>query len=111
MPVKLDRFVRNSNTLNDLSNKVYFPNKTEDLNIHVFNMITEKKIKSFSKRYIMQMYIKNVIDFKKCNSNQKWNNDKKNYIWNPSTCNCVNGKYLASVIDDSITTYDEITKK
>ena len=54
---------------------------------------------------------KSEFDFKKCNSYQKWNNDKKNYIWNPSTCNCVNGKYLASVIDDSITTYDEITKK
>ena len=27
--------------LNDLSNKVFALNKTEDLNIHVFNMITE----------------------------------------------------------------------
>ena len=27
-------------TLNDLSNKVYVPNKTEDLNLSVFNMIT-----------------------------------------------------------------------
>ena len=28
------------NTLNDLSNRVCVPNKTEDLNIHVFNMIS-----------------------------------------------------------------------
>ena len=28
------------NTLNDLSNKVYVPNKTENLNLSVFNMIT-----------------------------------------------------------------------
>ena len=28
-----------SNSLNDLSNKVCIPNKTEDLNLRVFNMI------------------------------------------------------------------------
>ena len=30
----------NCNTLNDLSNKVCVPNKTEDLNLSAFNMIT-----------------------------------------------------------------------
>ena len=39
--VKLDRCVGSCNTLNDLSNKVCVPNKTEDLNLSVFNMITE----------------------------------------------------------------------
>ena len=38
--VKLDRFVGRCNSLNDLSNKVCIPNKTEDLNLSVFNMIT-----------------------------------------------------------------------
>ena len=38
--VKLDRSVGRCNTLNDLSNKVRIPNKTEDLNLSVFNMIT-----------------------------------------------------------------------
>ena len=38
--VKLDRYVGSCNTLNDLSNKVCFPSKTEDLNLSVFNMIT-----------------------------------------------------------------------
>ena len=38
--VKLDRFVGSCNTLDDLSNKVCIPNKTEDLNQSVFNMIT-----------------------------------------------------------------------
>ena len=37
--VKLDRCVGSFNTLNDLSNKVCVPNKTEDLNLSVFNMI------------------------------------------------------------------------
>ena len=26
---------------------------------------------------------------------------RKKYVWNPATCNCENGKYLASVMDDS----------
>ena len=35
--VKLDRYVR---SCNDLSNKVCLPNKTEDLNLSVFSLIT-----------------------------------------------------------------------
>ena len=40
--VKLDRCVGICNTLNDLSNKICVPNKTKNLNVHVFNMITGK---------------------------------------------------------------------
>ena len=36
----LDRCIRNNNTLNDLSNKVFVLNKTEDLHLSVFSMIT-----------------------------------------------------------------------
>ena len=38
--VKLDRCVVSCNTINDLFNKVCVPNKAEDLNLSVFNMIT-----------------------------------------------------------------------
>ena len=38
--VKLDRCVGSCNTLNDLCNKLCVPNKTEDLNLSMFNMIT-----------------------------------------------------------------------
>ena len=38
--VKLDRSVGSCNTLNDLSNKVCILNKTEDLNLSMFNKIT-----------------------------------------------------------------------
>ena len=38
--VIFDRCVGSCNSLNDLSNKVCVPNKTEDLNLSVFNMIT-----------------------------------------------------------------------
>ena len=37
--VKLDRCVGSCNTLNDSSNKVCVPNKTEHLSLSVFNMI------------------------------------------------------------------------
>ena len=37
---KLDRCTGSFNTLNELSNKVCVPNKTEDLNLSVFNIIT-----------------------------------------------------------------------
>ena len=30
------------------------------------------------------------------------------YYWNPVTCSCENGKYLASIIDDSAITCEEI---
>ena len=33
---------------------------------------------------------------------------RKDYIWNSTTCSCENGKYLASVIDDSAITCDEV---
>ena len=33
---------------------------------------------------------------------------EKDYIWNPATCSCKNGKYLASIIDNSVITCDEI---
>ena len=36
---------------------------------------------------------------------------KKDYIWNPSTCSCENEKYLASIMDDSASTRDEIIKE
>ena len=32
----------------------------------------------------------------------------KKYVWNPGTCNCENGKYLASIMDDSVITCDEL---
>ena len=50
----------------------------------------------------------------KCDSDQclcqckKCHVGEKDYIWNPATCSCQNGKYSASIIDDSATASDEI---
>ena len=36
---------------------------------------------------------------------------EKDYMWNPATCSCRNGHYLASTSDDSVITCDEIIEK
>ena len=73
--IKLDRCVGSCNTLNDLSNKVCVPNKTEDLNLSVFRMIT-----GINESKTLTMHIscecKCKFDGRKCNSDQWWNNDK-----------------------------------
>ena len=66
---KLDRCVGSCNTLNDLSNKVCVPNKTEDLNLSVFNMITGiNESKTLTKHISCECKCK--FDEKKCNSKQ-----------------------------------------
>ena len=73
--VKLDRCVGSCNTLNDLSNKVCIPNKAEDLNLSVFNMITGIiESKTLTKHISCECKCK--VDRTKCGSNQLWNNDK-----------------------------------
>ena len=34
----------------------------------------------------------------------------KKIVWNPTTCSCENGKYLASIMDDSAIMCDEIVQ-
>ena len=89
--------------------------------MHVFNMITGK---NEPKILTKDIWCKCKYKFvgKKCNSNQKWNNDKcrceckkhhiweKYYIWNPATCSCKVGKYLPNIMDDSVITCDEERK-
>ena len=72
--VKLDRCVGSCNTLNDLSNKVCIPNKTEDLNLSVFNMITGINELKISKRLFHANVNVNLIEQ---NVSLQWlNNDK-----------------------------------
>ena len=63
---------------------------------------------------------KSKFDGTKCNSDQWWHNDKCRceckkhhiceiyYFWNPSTCSCENGKYLASIMDHLTINCDEV---
>ena len=72
--VKLDRCAGSCNTINDLSNKACVPNKTEDLNLSVFNMITGiNESKTLAKR--ISCKCKSKIDETKSKSNQWCNND------------------------------------
>ena len=73
--VKLDRCVGSCINLNDFSNKVCVPNKKEDLNLSIFNMITEiNESKTLAKQISCECKCR--FDGRKCNSNQWWNNDK-----------------------------------
>ena len=69
LAVKLDRCARSCNTMNDLSNTVCVPNKTKDLNLNIFNMITGiNESKTLTKQISCECKCR--FDGKKCNSNQ-----------------------------------------
>ena len=53
--VKLDRCVGSCNIVNDISNKVCVPNKTEDLNLSVFNIIIRISESKTLAKHIMRM--------------------------------------------------------
>ena len=57
--VKLDRCVGSCKTLNELSNKLCVPNKTENLNLSIFYITTfhyrNQWIENFNKAYFMWM--------------------------------------------------------
>ena len=73
--VKLDRCAGSCKTLNELSNKVFFPDKTEDFNRSVLSMTTGKlESKTLTKH--MSCECKCKVDGRNCSSGQKWNNDK-----------------------------------
>ena len=117
--VKLDKCIGSCNTLNDLSNKLCVPNKTEGLNLSVFNMITGIQELKALRKYISCRW-KCKFNGKNCNSDQWWNYDKcqceckirhvcgKDYVWNPAKPNCKNEKYLASIMDDLAIMLDEV---
>ena len=95
-----------------------FPNKTEDLNLSEFSMVTGiNESKTLIKHISFDCKCK--FDRKKCNSDQCQNKDKfrcecekhhiceKESVSNPSTYIFENGKYLASTMDDSVISCDE----
>ena len=73
--VKLDRCVGSCNTLNDLSNKVCVPSKTEDLNLRLIKMVTRiNELKTLAKNISWKCKCK--YDGRKYNWIQYWNNNK-----------------------------------
>ena len=72
---KLDRSVGSCNALNDLSNKICVPDKAEDLNLSMFNIITGINESKTLTKHISSEY-RCRFDGRKSNSDQWWNNDK-----------------------------------
>ena len=116
----LDGCVETCNTLIDLSNKVCISNKTKDLKLSVFNMITGGLNESKKITKPVWFNFKCKFDITKCKPNQWWNNDKcqcecrkthiceTDYAWDSAACNCENGKYLASIMYDSKIVCDKV---
>ena len=84
--VKSDRCVGSCNTLNNLSNKVRVPSKTEDLNLSMLNVITEINESKTSTKHI-SCECKFKFDERKCNSNQWFNSNK-------CRCDCKKTSYM-----------------
>ena len=82
--INLDRCAESCNTLDYISSRVCVPNETEDLNLHVFNMMAGI-IKSKTLAKHISCKCECIIYSKKLNFNQKWNNDK-------CQCECKNPK-------------------
>ena len=106
MSIVKDCITIHYNTPNDISNRLCVQNKTKKMNLSVFNMVTRiNKSKLWTKHISSKCEWK--FDSRKCNLNQKWNNDKclreckllkgdhvckKNYIGNPTTFSWKDGK-------------------
>ena len=100
--VNLDRCTGSCNTLNDLSNKVCVSNKTEALNVNVFNIITGI---NESKTLTKHMSCESRCE---CKDLKEHHVREKSYCWNPTICTCKNGEYLARTIDNSVITHDKV---
>ena len=88
---KLDRCGESCNTFNYLSNKLCVPNKTEDLNLSLFNMVIGiKESKTLTK--CISSACEGKLNGRKCNSIKKWNNDKCR------RCECKNMIYVEKII-------------
>ena len=92
--------------------------KTKSVNATVFNTITKiNKAKTLIEHILFDCKCK--FGSTSCNSNQERNNEtwqfecrnyctcEKDHSWNPATCTWENGKYLGSIIGDSVIICDE----
>ena len=53
--------------------------------------------------------VRSMVGNNKCQCDCKNRHEcEKDYAKNPATCSCENGKYLATIMDDSAITFDQI---
>ena len=109
--ISLDKYVGSCNSVDGLSTKICVPSKTKDVNVKLFNMLTNRnETRAILKHFSCDFKCK--FNSSTCNSNQKWNNETcqgecKSYR-NYEKDYYKNGKYLQSIADDSKNVYDEI---
>ena len=76
--ISLDKYSKSCNSVDDLCKKICVPSKTKDVNVKVFNMITNRnEDKTLEKQISCDFKCK--FNSTTCNSNQKLNNE---------TCHC-----------------------
>ena len=98
--------------------KICVPKKTKDINVKVFDIITNKNKMTKHGQNIFHVAVN--VNSTTYNSNQKWNNKtcqceckyyyncKKDYSCNPKTCICENSNYLKSIADTWVIACDKI---
>ena len=107
----LDRCNRSCNTLDESPDRICVPNKAEDLNLIIFDMITRiNEEKALTKHISWNSKCK--FHGQKCNYVQKWNKDmcrckyknsvkhrvcEKDYVWNLDRCACEINCFMANV--------------
>ena len=114
--ISLDKY---AGSCNALSPKVCAPKETKDINVKLFNMITNKnEAKTMAKHISCDCKCKS--NSTTCNFNQKLNNKtcqceckncrtcKKDCSWYSSDCTCENNKYLKNIADISFIAYDKV---
>ena len=76
--------------------------------LRVFLLITIALLIAFSIYcYLIKYRTKNSERWYEC---KKTHVCEKDYVWSSATCVCENGKYLASIMDDSTIISDEVIK-
>ena len=68
--------------------------------INEIRMIEPTPINLHQDEYSQAFYILQNMCWCECEC-RKCHRCEKDYVWNPATCNCENGKYLAIIMDDS----------
>ena len=101
--VSVNKCSRSCSTVDDLYNQVFVPNKVKNMNVEVFNLISGVNETRFIDQH-ESCKCKCGLNKSLHNSKQKWNRDEcrcqckdlddwssceKDYMWNPSTCDCV----------------------
>ena len=131
--INMNRCDGSCSTVEDPFGRICVPNKMEDMNLKVFNMIKGiNESKTLTR--LISCDCRCESDGGKRNSRQKWNNDKcqceckkpikhrtckEDYAWNSSTCACEcykdcdiseyskDCKFMKSLVDDLVVTCDK----